>query len=395
MQLLKDIASFLEILLFIYLGGNALYIFVFGFAGMISNEGKGGGFSRYRKLSILITAYKEDQIIEAIVRSALQQDYPAEKIELILIADSFGQSTIEALKPYPIKLVIADFEVSTKVHSLQLSLRYLDPETEFVFILDADNVMERDCLRKLNMAFDRGFQVIQCHRSAKNTDTSFAVLDAISEEVNNTIFRKGHRALGLSAALIGSAMAFDINVFRRYIPDLKAVGGFDKELELLLLKSGIVIDYLPDAYVYDEKVSSSKAFYSQRRRWISAQLLYFGKGIAEGIRSLVSTGNIDFFNKTIQFALFPRVMLLGMLFMINAVYLFFPGGWIKAGWLVAFLLCALAILFSVPYHFFNRKTLKAVFSLPSAFLIMLSVFFRLRKANKTFIHTQHSYHSNL
>jgi len=34
-----------------------------------------------------------------------------------------------------------------------------------------------------------------------------ALLDGISEEINNNIFRKGHQTLGLSSALIGSGMA--------------------------------------------------------------------------------------------------------------------------------------------------------------------------------------------
>jgi hypothetical protein len=34
------------------------------------------------------------------------------------------------------------------------------------------------------------------------TNNSWAILDAISEEINNNIFRKGHRVLGLSSAII-------------------------------------------------------------------------------------------------------------------------------------------------------------------------------------------------
>ena len=76
-----------------------------------------------------------------------------------------------------------------------------------------------------------------------------ALLDAISEEINNHIFRKGHRSLCLSSAIIGSGMAFDYQLFKEYMTTLQAVGGFDKELELKLLHNGYKIDYLPDAMV--------------------------------------------------------------------------------------------------------------------------------------------------
>jgi len=99
-----------------------------------------------------------------------------------------------------------------------------------VVILDADNLMAKDFLKRMNLGFANGFKVIQGHRIAKNSDTSFALLDGISEEINNHIFRQGHRAAGLSSALIGSAMGFEYVLFKRFMIDIDAIGGFDKEL---------------------------------------------------------------------------------------------------------------------------------------------------------------------
>ncbi|MFQ8804838.1 MAG: glycosyltransferase family 2 protein [Alistipes indistinctus] len=108
------------------------------------------------------------------------------------------------------------------------------------------------------------------HRRAKNLHTDTALLDAVSEEINNSIFRKGHVALGVSSALIGSGMAFDYNWFCNNITQVSSAGE-DKELEVLLLKQGIFIEYLDDVEVLDEKTAGSRAFYNQRRRWLAAQ----------------------------------------------------------------------------------------------------------------------------
>ena len=101
-----------------------------------------------------------------------------------------------------------------------------------------------------------------------------ALLDAISEEINNTIFRLGHAKLGLSAALIGSGMAFRYDLFRDTMADIKAVGGFDRELELTLLYRGKRFYYLPETFVFDEKIQNTGDFSRQRRRWLSAQWHY-------------------------------------------------------------------------------------------------------------------------
>ena len=49
-------------------------------------------------------------------------------------------------------------------------------------------------LKKINAAFAHGYVAVQGHRTAKNMNTSWAILDAVSEEINNNIFRKGHTA---------------------------------------------------------------------------------------------------------------------------------------------------------------------------------------------------------
>jgi hypothetical protein len=51
-------------------------------------------------------------------------------------------------------------------------------------------------LFRKNDSINAGYHVVQGHR-AKNTK-DFAMLDAISEEINN-IYSKGHRAIGMSS----------------------------------------------------------------------------------------------------------------------------------------------------------------------------------------------------
>ena len=295
MQSYHHIVIVFESIILLYLGGNALYLLFFAIAGFLHSESRQNPFNKFRHITIVITAYKEDRIMDTVIQSALQQDYPGEMIEIILIADTFAEESLQRLRNYPIKLVEARFSQSTKVESLKLSLSYLNPKTDIVIILDADNLMELSFLRKLNLALDSGFRVVQCHRSAKNTNTPFALLDAISEEVNNNIFRAGHVAVGLSASLIGSAMAFRTDVYQKYIPLLNAVGGFDKELELKLLRDRIFIEYLGNAFVLDEKVQSSQVFYKQRKRWMSSQIVYLGRDFLPSVLALILHGNINYF----------------------------------------------------------------------------------------------------
>ncbi len=58
---------------------------------------------------------------------------------------------------------------------------------------------------------------------------------------------------------------------------MTSVGGFDRELEILLLTRGIPVVYYKDAGVYDEKVQKTAVFENQRKRWIASQYRYLAK----------------------------------------------------------------------------------------------------------------------
>ncbi|MEO9513140.1 MAG: glycosyltransferase family 2 protein [Flavobacteriaceae bacterium] len=386
----------LEYLLIGYFGFASIYVFIFSFSGLFTAKKRNEILQKQRKFAVLIPGYKEDNVIVEVAQSALEQSYCSELYDVVVIADSFQKDTLNQLRQLPIRLVEVSFEKSTKSKALNQAMKVIGDAYDVALILDADNIMEDSFIEKVNIAFNQGYKVVQGHRIAKNTNTSFAILDAISEEVNNHIFRKGHRVLGLSSALIGSGMAFDYYFFKNTMAHVNAVGGFDKELELKLLKNGTKIEYLNNALVLDEKVQKSEVFSNQRKRWLSAQFVYFGRYFVPGLKELFTKGNVDFFDKVYQMISPPRVLLLGLSVVISFLYFvldyLFPSIILAVPsmfWYANMLLIVMAFFFAIPRKFYSAKTLLAVLTLPKAFLLMFLSLFKLKGANKKFIHTQH------
>lgn len=385
----------LQILSLLLLGLSTAYIFVFALAGLFYRQPHYDAHPTLRKIAVLIPGYKEDAVILEVAQEALKQNYPSEQYDVVIIADSFQPETIAELRKMPIKVMEVRFDKSTKSKALNKVMAELDVAYDIAVVLDADNIMATDFLTKVNASFEKDFMAVQGHRTAKNTDTSLALLDAASEEINNHIFRKGHRVLGLSSAIIGSGMAFRYDFFKKMMSGVTAIGGFDKEIELHMLRNRYVIEYLDDAMVYDEKVQKAEVFSNQRRRWLSAQLHYFSKDFLSALIALVTKGNIDYFDKAMQFIQPPRVLLLGadillaiICILINQVGGIFPV--LNLWWLILAGTCILAFLFSVPGSFWNKSTLKALISLPKGMLLMLGSLLKIKGANKQFIHTQHT-----
>jgi len=385
-----------EWILLLYFGFAALYLFIFALASWFPHRPAKPQRPSLRKIAVLIPGYKEDAVIVETAKHALQQDYPSDRYEVVVIADSFQPETLTALRQLPLRLVEVSFEKSTKAKALNRAMAVIGDGYDIALVLDADNLMEGNFLSTINEAFDRGCQIVQGHRIAKNLNTSFAILDAVSEEINNQVFRKGHRVLGLSSALIGSGMAFEYTLFKTTMANVDAVGGFDKELELKLLREGQCIEYLPDAIVLDEKVQKPEVFTNQRRRWLSAQLISFRHYAWPGLKGLLR-GKIDFADKIYQMIAPPRVLLLGIVTLFGAAYFAFSWLWPEAAWpALSFrewrwplLLTYLGMLLAIPRKFYKLDTLKALFILPHAFALMFQLLFRLKGANEKFIHTEH------
>ncbi len=379
----------IAVIVLLLLGVFTIYLLVFAIAGRLKNtKTTTRKPEKMRRFAVFLPSYKEDKVILESARTALIQDYPAALYDVIVIADSLKPETVAKLRELPINTIEVTFDVSTKAKALNYAIGQIANNYDVALILDADNIMASDFITKINATFDLGYQVVQGHRTAKNTNSPTAILDAISEEINNHILRKGHRALGLSSALIGSGMAFEYQLFRNVMLEIHAIGGFDKELEMRLLKQGVTFDYIDDAIVYDEKVQNAEVFEKQRTRWIAAQFKYLKQNFVSGIIYLFK-GNIDYANKVFQALLPPRIILLGMLMFFSFVSLFSGDK--------AFMQLAIGQLFLLIFTFyistpdFLKKliTWKEISLLPSLFFRFIRAILKMGEAKKKFLHTPH------
>ena len=207
MALLESLLDIIFYTLGVFLLLNCCYILFFSLAGLRTTRSFNASVEKYRRFAILIPCYREDLVILEASSVALQHQY-AGHFDVFIIADGLQGSTLQELRINGARVIEVSFEKSTKGQALAAAVTALENDCDVVMVLDADNIMEKNVLTEVNMAFEAGYKVIQTHRVAKNKETAFAFLDAVNEEISNHIYRKGPFALGLSAALIGSGMDF-------------------------------------------------------------------------------------------------------------------------------------------------------------------------------------------
>ena len=349
--------------------------------------------NKQHKFDILFPAYKEDRVILPVVESFLQQHYPQELYKVIVISDHMQETTNERLAQLPITLLKANYENSSKAKALNFAMNHFGrDEFDAVVILDADNIVDTNFLLEINKVFDAGVQAIQAHRTAKNRNTDIAVLDGLSEEVNNSIFRRGHVRLGISSALIGSGMIFNYQWFHDNVKHLVTTGE-DKELEVLLLKQRIFIEFLDEVYVYDEKTQGEKGFYNQRRRWLATQFAQWGR-VFKDLPQAILSGNIDYSDKLIQWMLPPRLILFGGIIVMGSIMQIID--WpLALKWWALFLIMGVTLCLAIPDKLVDDRFKKSINKLPLLFIMMVVNLFRMKGMNKKFVNTEKNGSSTL
>lgn len=359
---------------------TTFYMLVFSIASLFNRHTTIPHAKRQNRFLVLIPSYKKDKVILNTVSAILGQSYPQRLFDVTVISDHQSEMTNMRLAQYTVTLLTPNFEKSSKLKSLQYAmLKLLEFKLyDIVLILDADNIVEPEFLERMNDAFEySGTKAIQSHRLARNRDTSSARLDSIFEEINNSIFRRGHINLGLSAALLGSGVAYDFMWFKNHIMKVRP-NGEDKELEAMLMREHIFVDYFDNIYIYDEKKREASDLNKQRGRWITTQM----RSLLKNIRFLPTallTRHYDWVDKIVQWMLLPRTIAV-ILFVFMSIVV--PIVNIQMGmqwWIIAFLF-GLSLAIATPNEMVDKNWDKDFLSLPIKAVMV--VFRKLRNIIK-------------
>lgn len=373
-------------ILFIYFAICILYIFVFSFASFFFHPIEITKKNISNKFAILIPSYREDDVIDDSVDSLISQSYSNINYDIHVISDSMLTETNERLIRKRINLHEVKFENSSKAKSLKYVSKILH-NYDYVIILDADNIVPYNYIEDINsFVSETGCIALQTHRQSKNINNNISYMDSVIEEMNNSIYRKGHNAINISSSIIGSGVALDYKWFIENVQNLESTGE-DKEIEELLLKQNHFIYYNEDIIFKDEKVSNKKSIKYQRRRWIGTQFNLL-KLLLFNLLSVIKKGNINYIIKIIETIILPKSLLIGFLAITTLIITIISPIFSIVWWGMLILLLA-SLYVAIPKYLRDKRLIIALSNLPHYFIMMFVNLFKIKSANKSFIHTQH------
>ncbi len=224
---------------------------------------------RYR-FAILIPAHNEERQIGATLEHLLAVDYPAGLYEIIVVADSCRDRTVDEVRSRGVTCWQYERgEDRGKGYVLQWAFPRLlaRGDHDAFVVLDADSHVDIGFLRAVNSRFCQGARVVQGYTQVRHPERS--VLESLAFlgfALNRNLRYRGRSRLGLSANLMGTGMCFTREIIERFgWPATSMVE--DIEYQMFLLLHGVRVVFASDARISVELHRSRQASARQRARW--------------------------------------------------------------------------------------------------------------------------------
>lgn len=345
-----------------------------------------------RDYAIIVTAYKQTEMIPHAVESILSLNY--KNYIVYIVADCCDISNLK-IDSDKVLILRPEETLASNIKSHFYAMNNFVRDHEYLTIIDSDNLVDAEYLNELNLAFDSGFSAVQGIRTAKNLNSHYACLDEAGDMYYRFVDRKVLFSSGSSASLAGSGMAFTTRLYRECLEHVNMHGaGFDKLLQYEIVKRSYRIAFAENAIVYDEKTAKTDQLVKQRARWINTWFRFIKLGIRLQFIS-VKNLNVNQFLFSMMLLRPPLFLLFlahGLCLILNIVVF----GWLSV---VFFLVPVIAFMYlfskSLAHYRASKKIYSSLMNYPKFFYFQVIALLNSKRANQLSVATEHEHNSSL
>lgn len=226
------------------------------------------------RYAIIVSARNESSVIGNFIHSIKQQKYPAELIDIFIVADNCTDNTAElARNAGAIVYERHNNELVGKGYALDwifkiIDEKHSDKKYDAFIIFDADNVVDSNFVAEMNKVFDNGYRIITSYRNSKNYDENWITAGYSLWFLREARYLNNARMqLGTSCAVSGTGFLVSTDVIRENGGWIHHLLTEDIEFTTDSIIKGEKIGYCSKAVLYDEQPTKFKQSYTQRLRW--------------------------------------------------------------------------------------------------------------------------------
>lgn len=199
-------------------------------------------------VTLLITAYNEEAIIEKKIENSLSLDYPAERLQVIVAADGSTDQTPEIVTRFKERGVTLAFTPQRDGKMAAINRAILLARGDIVVFSDANNMYEPDAIRKLVAPFSDA-------RVGAATGAKLIIQDGGSLSGAEGIYwryeswiKKNETRLATCTSSVGEILAVRRDL---YNPPPNNIINDDYYIVLELIRRGYRVHYVPEARSFE------------------------------------------------------------------------------------------------------------------------------------------------
>lgn len=237
---------------------------------------------KLNKFGIVISARNEENVIGNLLESINRQNYPKELIKIFLIADNCTDNTAEVGRQHGATVLERqNKELVGKGYALDFLFKKLlaeNDDCDAYIVFDADNLVDENFVKEMNVNFNRGYIALTSYRNSKNYGTNWITAGYSLWFLREAKYLNNARmTLGASCAISGTGFCISRKIVERNNGWKYHLLTEDVEFSVDMAIQGEKIGYSSGSIVYDEQPETFKQSWNQRLRWAKGFYQVFGK----------------------------------------------------------------------------------------------------------------------
>jgi len=307
-------------------------------------------------ISVIVPCHNEERVIAHTIRGLLALDYPADKIELLIINDGSTDATAEVVRGFTeprVRLLEVPKALAARGKSGALNFALRQASHGVLAIYDADNIPERGALRPLAECLVRDprlgaaigmYRAWNRHRALL---TRFLNIEGIGFQ---WILQAGRWMLMRLTSLPGTNYVIRRDLVERLGGwDLQALTE-DAELSVRIYQAGYQIQLVPASVTWEQEPEGVRVWFKQRRRWVRGSNYLFRKYAGSLLRTRPRRIGLELlYSMSLYYLFFLAVVVSDLLFVLSVTGLVripVPGPYSMV-WLVAYATFVLQLIIAL------------------------------------------------
>lgn len=326
-----------------------LYLWFLAFFGIRIQKPKKS--KKQNRFAILVPVHNEEQVIDTLLLSFKQLDYPHNLYDCYFGADNCTDGAVQ-------KILDKGFTCYEKSDGIQGKAKVLswltkkvlgeiNKDYDAVVYFDADDSIHPNFLKIVNDSLNAGNEIIQGNAIVLNwSETVFSIINHINVSVTNRLKENARRNAGLSCFLRGHAMCFKVNVLEEFDwPTESLVEDEDTFVKLILKGRKVIWEH--EAIVENRIFTTASSAEKQRIRWSRGRVGNVKQKSLIVFKNFIRNCNWTSLDALLVFLIPTYSVLIGasiiiwaasLLFLTNCPLVFWWATTLIVGWLSYFIL---------------------------------------------------------